>query len=328
MELLGLGAPTIVLFVGFGALIGVLFGFFGMGGSFLVTPALLVWGYPAHAAVGSGLAFVFGTSVIGALRHRTYGQIDYRLAALMLLGMTVGVEIGTRIVFRLAERGSAETVIGVAYIGLLAVAGVVTLRDARLGGGRFDQWYLASTVEAIRPPPTVQFSGGHRLSVWLILCIGVGIGVLSGVLGVGGGFLLIPAMVYGLGIPMTVAVGTDVLQIMVSSGYGTFVYAEEGAVVLPVVGTLLAGSAFGARLGADASAFVDEDDVKGPFAILLLVGSLSVAAKELGGLLGLDSFHIISIALVFGTPVFVCIVIVRAAIRSVNRGSKSNQPMR
>src|SRR6056297_153099 len=98
MEILGLSLVLIALFVGFGLLIGILFGFFGMGGSFLVTPALLVIGYPSKVAVGSGLAFVFGTSVIGALRHREHGQVDYKLAAIMTAAMTVGIEGGKRVV--------------------------------------------------------------------------------------------------------------------------------------------------------------------------------------------------------------------------------------
>ncbi|WP_343749298.1 TSUP family transporter, partial [Halarchaeum salinum] len=99
MELLGLSLLMVGVFVGFGLLIGTLFGFFGMGGSFLVTPALLVLGYPSTVAVGSGLAFVFGTSVIGALRHRDHGQVDYKLAAIMTAAMTAGIELGKSVVF-------------------------------------------------------------------------------------------------------------------------------------------------------------------------------------------------------------------------------------
>jgi hypothetical protein len=116
VEILGLSIVSVGFFVGFGLLIGILFGFFGMGGSFLVTPALLVIGYPAPVAVGSGLAFVFGTSVIGALRHRDHGQVCYTLAAVMILGMTFGIEVGTRVVFLLADLGSADVVISVARI--------------------------------------------------------------------------------------------------------------------------------------------------------------------------------------------------------------------
>ena len=94
MEIFGTSLLMIAAFVGFGLMIGTLIGFFGMGGSFLVTPALLVLGYPAEVAVGSGLAFVFGTSVIGAIKHRDHGHVDYKLAAIMTVAMTVDIEEG------------------------------------------------------------------------------------------------------------------------------------------------------------------------------------------------------------------------------------------
>ncbi|ELY33972.1 hypothetical protein C497_16362 [Halalkalicoccus jeotgali B3] len=303
----------ITLFVGFGFLIGILFGFFGMGGSFLVTPALLVLEYPANVAVGSGLAFVFGTSVIGALKHRDHGQVDYRLAALMTVGMTLGIELGKRVVFLLEALGSADLVISVAYVGLLAAVGVFTLWDSRTEVDESGS-DLAGRVHSIHIPPTVSLVGGNAVSVWIVLAVGGAIGVLSGLLGVGGGFLLMPAMVYGLGVPTAVAVGTDILQITVSGAYGAFVYAQAGSVALPVVGSLLAGSALGARIGAGATKLVDEGAIKGYFAAMLLAGSLSVGANELGGRLGIEALGTVSIGLVFGATVLVSTAIVFAAI--------------
>ncbi|WP_336038083.1 TSUP family transporter, partial [Halobacterium yunchengense] len=94
MELFGMSVALVGTFTGFGLLIGILFGFFGMGGSFLVTPALMVMGYDADVAVASGLAFVFGTSVIATLKHRDLGQVDYKLGVLMIAGTTAGIEVG------------------------------------------------------------------------------------------------------------------------------------------------------------------------------------------------------------------------------------------
>lgn len=96
MEVFGIAASMVGLFAGFGLLIGLLFGFFGMGGSFLVTPALLVMGYQPDVAVASGLAFVFGTSVIATLKHRDLGQVDYKLGGLMIAGTTAGIEVGKK----------------------------------------------------------------------------------------------------------------------------------------------------------------------------------------------------------------------------------------
>ncbi len=120
---IGMSAGLLALFVAFGVLIGVLFGFFGMGGSFLVTPALLVMGYPSRVAVGSGLAFVFGTSVIATLKHRDLGQVDYKLGISMIIGTTVGLEVGKEIVLYLEELGLAGNIISVTYVLLLGGIG-------------------------------------------------------------------------------------------------------------------------------------------------------------------------------------------------------------
>ncbi|MDS0292608.1 sulfite exporter TauE/SafE family protein [Halogeometricum luteum] len=315
MEFLGLSPLLAVIFVGFGLLVGILFGFFGMGGSFLVTPALLVMGYPSTVAVGSGLAFVFGTSVIGALRHRNHGQVDYKLALIMTAAMTVGIEGGKRVVFFLDATGTADLVLSVAYVGLLAVVGLFTLRDAR-GSADTDSEgrTLADRVQSLRVPPMVTLRGDVRVSGWVIAAVGLVVGVLSGFLGVGGGFLLMPAMMYGLGVPAAVAVGTDILQITVSGAFGAFRYAQSGSVALPVVAALLAGSALGARIGAGATRLVEEGAIKGYFAAMLLAGSVAVAAKELGAAYGIELLSAVSIALIFGAAVLVSGAVVLAAV--------------
>ncbi|MGZ0746936.1 sulfite exporter TauE/SafE family protein [Haloparvum sp. AD34] len=315
MTILGLSFTMIAVFVGFGLLIGTLFGFFGMGGSFLVTPALLVLGYPSTVAVGSGLAFVFGTSVIGALRHRDHGQVDYKLALIMTVAMTIGIEGGKSVVFFLDATGMADLIINVAYVGLLAAVGLLTLRDAWTDEDETDgESDLADRVQSIHIPPMVTLRGDVRVSATIIFAIGLVIGVLSGFLGVGGGFLLMPAMMYGLGVPAAIAVGTDILQITISGAFGAFTYAQSGAVDLPVVGFLLLGSAFGARVGAGATNLVDEDEIKGYFAAMLLAGSAAVAANKLGSVYGIEILSTVSTVLIFGAALFVSSAVVLAAV--------------
>jgi len=120
----------VALFVGFGLVVGLLFGFFGMGGSFLVTPALLMLGYPASVAVGSGMAFVFGTAVIATLKHHDLGQVDYKLGAIMIAGTTVGIEVGRASVFYLEALGLADGIISVVYVFLLGGIGLMITREA------------------------------------------------------------------------------------------------------------------------------------------------------------------------------------------------------
>lgn len=326
MQLLGLGIEMAALFIGFGLLIGIPFGFFGMGGSFLVTPALLVVGYPAPVAVGSGLAFVFGTSVIGALRHRDHGQVSYPLAAVMILGMTVGIEVGTRVVFLLAKAGSADFVISVVYVGLLVAVGLFVLRDARSDGTDVGRGRIATVVQAITLPPMVSLPGGATVSVWVLLAVGSGIGVLSGCLGVGGGFLLLPIMVYGFGIPTAIAAGTSILQISVSGAFGTFVYAQSNAVDVSVVAALLVGSALGARIGTSATRLVNEADIKGYFAGLLLAGGIATASKQMGAAYGVGTLETVSAVLLSGTAVLVSGAIVTASINALRKNRELGLP--
>ena len=319
MELFGFGINLIVLLVGFGLLIGTLFGFFGMGGSFLVTPALLAVGYPATVAVGSGLAFVFGTSVPGALRHRCHDQINYKLAVLMLPGLILGIEVGKRVVFLFDGLGSADFAISVIYVGLLGAVGLFVLLEARTADVHAEPVRIATELQAVKVPPMVALSGGGAVSIWIVLVVGLAIGVLSGCLGVGGGFLLLPVMVYGFGISAGIAAGTSILQIMVSGAFGTFVYAQSNAINVPVVTALLVGSALGARIGAAVTRLVNEADLKGYFAVMLLAGSVATASKLVGIAYGVETLGTASAVLIFGSAFLVSGVIAHAAIDSLKK---------
>jgi len=191
----------LALFVGFGLVVGLLFGFFGMGGSFLVTPALLMLGYPATVAVGSGMAFVFGTAVIATLKHHDLGQVDYKLGAIMIAGTTVGIEVGRASVFYLEELGLADGIISVVYVFLLGGIGLMITREslASDGGGGIDHDAAAAEdlseyeipdiakkiQQTVRIPPMVTLRGDIRVSVWVITAVAFSTGILSGFLGVG-----------------------------------------------------------------------------------------------------------------------------------------------
>lgn len=232
----------------------------------------------------------------------------------MIPGMMLGIQVGKRAIFLFEEAGSADLLVSVAYVSLLGLVGIFSLWDARSNSNRCNEIGLAVRVEAIQLPPRVTLVGNRKVSVWVVLVVGGVIGMLSGFLGVGGGFLLMPAMMYGLGIPATIAVGTGLVQITVSGAYGTFIYADAGAVALPTVASLLAGSAFGARIGAGATKLVDENDLKRYFAAMLLAGSVSVAATEVSDYLGLEALNVASIVLIFGVPVLISAAITFAAV--------------
>jgi len=334
-ELLGSGMLLPAVFVGFGLLIGILFGFFGMGGSFLVTPALLVMGYPSRVAVGSGLAFVFGTAVIATLKHRDMGQVDYKLGVSMIVGTTIGLEVGKELVVYFEELGLAGLIIGVTYVGLLGGIGVFVTREALKGDGgggvshdaadadadEADIPDIAKKIQSYNLPPMLNLRGGVQVSLWLILAVAFATGLLSGFLGVGGGFIRMPALFYLLGVPVPIAVGTDLFEIVFSGGIGSLLYAQLGAIDLSIVVPLLAGSALGARIGSASTNLVDEDDIKVYFGVMLIGGAIAVAIQEIGKAYAIDIAQPISLVMIMGAAVLVAGAVVVSSLRSLQDGT-------
>ena len=338
-ELFGVAATTLALFTGFGLLVGLLFGFFGMGGSFLVTPALMVMGYETDVAVASGLAFVFATSVIATLKHRDLGQVDYKLGVLMIAGTTAGIEVGKLGLHALQAMGLADTVVSVIYVGLLGGIGAFITYQATSGdgGGGLDHDAdaeadaddipdIAKTIQSYRVPPMVSLRGGITVSLWMILAVAFATGLLSGFLGVGGGFIRMPALFYLIGVPVPIAVGTDLFEIVFSGGIGSFLYAMDGAVDLAIVAPLLAGSALGARVGAAATSIVDEDEIKVYFGVMLLLGALAVAVRKVGNVAEIPVLRQVSLVIILGAAALVAGAVVVSSVRALREDEDGSSP--
>jgi len=311
-----------VLFVVFGLTVGILFGFFGMGGSFFVTPALLVLGHSAPTAVGTGLAFVFWTSVVAAFTHRDLGHIEYRLGILLIVGMSIGIEVGRRSLLALAAIGLADAVVSVLYVVLLAAVGLFVVRDRSYPSiedeGEHDAPLSAATyVERVQVPPTTSFHDGVDVSVWVVLLVAGLVGYLSGLLGVGGGFLMLPSLIYGLAIPGAVAVGTDTFQIAISSAYGAFVYGQQGAIHFAMLVPLLVGSTVGTRVGAGLTDYLDDAELRTTFGLMLLIGSVSVASKTISHEYDVEFLHTLSLTLLLGSSLVISVVILSLGLRNV-----------
>ena len=332
-ELLGLGSGLIALFVAFGFMVGVFFGFFGMGGSFLVTPALLILGYPAPVAIGSSMAFVFGTAVIATMKHHDAGQVDYRLGALMFVGITLGIELGSRLVFGLEVLGIANVVVGAAYVLLLAAIGVLFTRSALQtdegtdgsdgdpddADSDDDVPAIARRIQSYNVPPMMTLADGSKASLWTISGVGGGVGLVSGFLGVGGGFVRMPAIYYVIGTSLAAAVGTSLFGGLMSGAVGAFTYGRAGVIDLGIVTALLVGSALGARIGSSATAYVDEDDVTIYFGIMLLVASAAVGISELSSWLEMPVLDRLSFLLLVGSALLVCSMILYHGALAVRR---------
>ena len=337
-ELLGLGPEVFGLFVVFGFMVGVLFGFFGMGGAFLVTPALLILGYPAPVAIGSSMTFVFGTAAIATMKHHDAGQVDYKLGALMFVGILLGIELGSRLVFGLEVLGIADVVVGVAYVLLLAAIGVLFTRSAldveddetgddetgddETGDdetGDDEVPAIARKIQSYEVPPMVTLADGSRASLWTISGVGGGVGLVSGFLGVGGGFVRMPAIYYVIGTSLAAAVGTSLFGGLMSGAIGAFTYGRAGVIDLGIVTALLVGSALGARIGSSATAYVDEEDVTIYFGLMLLVASAAVGIGELSSWLAMPVLDRLSFVLLVGSALLVCTTILYHGALAVRR---------
>jgi uncharacterized membrane protein YfcA len=283
--------------VSIGFIIGVLGGFFGVGGSFLAGPALLFVGLPANFVVGTDLAHIVGKSVVAAKKHHALGNVDFKLGGLMVLGTVVGVEIGAQFIEHLKKVGDVNQVVSMSYlIVLLAISafmaweGIATLRMQRRNGPDADAidpaglslkkdhnafGGIARLVQSIRLAPLVDLpaSGIRQISLWAILGVALIGGIVSGFLGAGGGYIRMPAMVYLLGVPTHLAVGTDLLEIIVSASYGTISHAVKGNVDILIALVMNTGAAIGAQIGAIGTQHFGGAKIRLAFAPLPLIGA-------------------------------------------------------
>ena len=326
MELVGLSLPLLALFVSFGFMVGVLFGFFGMGGSFLITPTLLILDYPASVAIGCGLAFYFGTSVIAVMKHYDVGQVDYKLGAVLFVVLSIGIELGSRLVFALEALGIANLVTGIAYVLLLAGIGALFLRRAyNLDEDDEDDDdvddeeipAVGQKIQSYTIPPMISLTSGGRASLWTISGAGGGVGLVSGLIGVGGGFMRMPAIYYLIGTPLTAAVGTSLFAGLFSGAFGTFTYGMSGSVDLVVVSLLLVGSALGARIGSAATTIVEEDDVIVYFGIMMLLAAAGIGLSELANWLEVGGLNVLSVVLLVGSSFLVASIILYQVLQRV-----------
>ncbi|MFH1486328.1 MAG: sulfite exporter TauE/SafE family protein, partial [Chloroflexota bacterium] len=219
-----------------GLSLGVCTGFFGIGGGFMVTPALNLLGMPMAFAIGTDLCQMAGKAVVSTLKHRKLGNVDLRLGVIMVAGTVVGVEVGKETVMHLEGAGNVDAVVRYIYIAFLGGLGLFMLREARKSmvshaeirdARDVVQNPVVRWIRSVNVPPFISLpvSGIPRISIWVPLGVGFFTGVLAGLLGVGGGFIRMPALVYLMGVPTVVAVGTDLFEIIISGSYGALTYA-------------------------------------------------------------------------------------------------------
>jgi len=254
-------------FIGTGFVIGILSGLFGVGGGFLLVPLLnIVFSVPYNIAIGSSLLQMVGTSTASTLKHRSYGHIDYKLAGFTLMGSVVGVELGARVLMRLKNLGTitinASTIsmmdfwINIIYIILLSLVGTSMFLESRKAKKRAPRGGVVDTIfsqkiQNVKIPPltSLPISNIEYISICYLIALGFVVGILSGLLGIGGAFILNPALIYLIGVPTRVAIGTSLFQTIFVSGYGGLTHFFKGNVNFALIACILVGSLVGSQLG-------------------------------------------------------------------------------
>lgn len=272
-----------LLLIGF--CVGVAGSFFGVGGAFMVTPGLNILGFPMAYAIGTDLAHMIGKSIIAAVRHRRLGHIDIKAGFFLFLGTIPGVKLGAMTIMKLEPLGATEPVVRIAYIVLLLIIGTLVLRESLSArrGKEFDKTTaLLIRRFQVKPLVSLKTSEIESISVWGMVLLGLVTGFLASFLGVGGGFIRMPAMVYLMGMPTCMAVGTDLLEVVFSSGYGTYLYALEGRVDVIAALIMLAGAGVGSHLGTLATRYTEPCQIRLYFGITILGSAAAVAAKQFG----------------------------------------------
>lgn len=274
--------------------VGIIGGFFGMGGAWMVTPGLNILGFPMAFAIGTDIAHMAGKSLISTMRHGKFGNVDYKLGLIMLVGTVVGFECGAQMVMWLERLGSVEKVVRWIYIGLLAFIAWMVFHDvakraqkekaAAARGEKLDvtatgvEWH--KTLHKIKIPPMITLEvAGIYCSAWLPIFVSFLTGWLAGILGIGGGLIRMPALIYMVGCPTHVAVGTDLFEVAISGLYGAATYTMKGRTELVAAMVMLIGAAMGAQVGAVATKYIKGYGIRIAFGLAVIGCALSILMK-------------------------------------------------
>jgi len=290
-----------------GLVIGVCGGFFGVGGSFLAGPALFAFGLPMNFVVGTDMAHIVGKSIVAARKHSKLGNVDFKLGLIMVFGTIPGVETGAQGIQLLKRHSNVDQVVAIVFIVVLVAISIFVAWESwqaikltkhgrskksdTIGSSRSSKADvsplvgMAKRIHLFELPPMLSLpaSGIKRVSLWTILAMAFIGGVLSGFLGGGAGYIRMPALVYLLGVPTHIAVGTDLFEIIISAGYGTLSHAIKGNVDILIALVMHTGAAIGAQIGASLTSYFQGPLIRLAFVPLPLAGAALIVYTLLTG---------------------------------------------
>ncbi|SPF79752.1 sulfite exporter TauE/SafE family protein [Pseudoprimorskyibacter insulae] len=263
------------LLLGLGGLVGVLSGMFGVGGGFLLTPLMFFVGIPPAVAVATGANQIVASSISGVLAHLKRRTVDLKMGSVLLGGGLIGAAIGVYIFNMLKELGQVDLLVQLCYVLFLGVIGLLMLseslramRKSRRGGPPTRKKH--NWVHGL--PLKMRFRvSGLYISVIPPVLVGMSVGVLAAIMGVGGGFIMVPAMIYLLGMPTKVVVGTSLFQIIFVASFTTMLHATTNYTVDIVLAfLLLIGGVIGAQVGTRIGLLLKAEQLRVLLALLVI----------------------------------------------------------
>lgn len=319
-----------LLLVLIGFCVGVLGGFFGVGGGWIVTPALNIFGFHMSFAIGTDLANIFGQSIGATKKHHKMGNIDWKLGSVSIIASIVGLEAGSQVVLLLERAGDVGSIVRWCYLFLMFGLSTLMFHDyltqnprksrsaAEKSGNsqtitpKRERTTIADRLHRINLPPMISFpaSGIKSVSLWIVLFIFMFTGFLSGFLGVGGGFIRMPALVYLIGVPTAIAVGTDLMSVLFSGAYGCLTYSLKGRVEIIAAFFMLIGASIGAQIGATAVKYIKGYGIRLLFALMIAFAGCSIALEQIYKITNSPVYQEAAGIVLMGTAVTMTLIIV------------------
>lgn len=265
------------IIIGLGGGVGFLSGLFGVGGGFLMTPLLIFFGVPPVVAVATEANQIVASSVSGVLAHMRRSNVDFKMGTILLVGGVIGSTLGVFLFAFLRELGQIDLVIKLSYVVLLGIVGSLMLVESvrailrtRKPGAARGKLHQHNWLHGL--PFKMRFRRSKLyISALLPLAIGAFVGVLAAIMGVGGGFIMVPAMIYILGMPTAVVVGTSLFQIIFVTANVTILQSVQTQTVdFVLAGLLLFGAVIGAQFGTRAGAKLRGEQLRGLLALMVL----------------------------------------------------------
>jgi uncharacterized protein len=273
-----------LVIIGLGAAVGFLSGLFGVGGGFLITPFLIFFGIPSPVAVATGVNQVVASSVSGTMAQWRRGNVDFKLGAVMLSGGMVGSIVGVQLVKALRETGQIDLFIALCYVTFLGIIGSLMLIEslsailkARAGKSSGRRSGQHSWIHGL--PFKMRFARSKLyISAIPPIALGMMVGLLSAIMGVGGGIIIVPAMIYLLRVPTNVVIGTSLFQTIFVASFTTIMHSWQNQSVDAVLAMLLVvGGVVGAQFGARAGAKLPAEHFRALLATIVLLVAIRLA---------------------------------------------------